>query len=161
MEERSIDVFLPSSDNPDRKRRKKSDGDRSYRADRRPLPDKTCARVPFASPLSGQVKGPGQGRVPFLASFDRCQGLRIDDHADYHSPLVEERVTFFFSPFLREKRYPSKSRSPRKNDYRRAQGIRFRSAGAFDARSKMDLRGEREGEGETLQFSGKKGPISF
>lgn len=124
------------------------------------MPDKTCARVPFASPLSGQVKGPGQGRVPFLASFDRCQGLRIDDHADYHS-LLSRKGLRFFSPFLREKRYPSKSRSPRKNDYRRAQGIRFRSAGAFDARSKMDLRGEREGEGETLQFSSKKGPISF
>lgn len=99
MEERSIDVFLPSSDNPDQKRRKKSGGDRSYRADRRPLPDKTCARVPFASPLSGQVKGPGQGRVPFLASFDRCQGLRIDDHADYHSLLSRKGLRFFFPLF--------------------------------------------------------------
>lgn len=63
------------------------------------MPDKTCARVPFASPLSGQVKGPGQGRVPFLASFDRCQGLRIDDHADYHSLLSRKGLRFFFPLF--------------------------------------------------------------
>lgn len=64
----------------------------------------------------------------------------------------------FFSPFLREKRYPSKSRSPRKNDYRRAQGIRSRSAGAFDARSKMDLRGERE---KRCSFRAKKDLLVF
>lgn len=60
---------------------------------------------------------------------------------------------------MREKRYPSKSRSPRKNDYRRAQGIRFRSAGAFDARSKMDLR-EEEGE-KRCSFRAKKDLLVF
>lgn len=67
----------------------------------------------------------------------------------------------FFSPFLREKRYPSKSRSPRKNDYRRAQGIRSRSAGAFDARSKMDLRGRGREREKRCSFRAKKDLLVF
>lgn len=109
----------------------------------------------FTSPLSGQVKGPGgQGRVPFLASFDRCQGLRIDDHADYHSALSlflssssRKGLRFFFFffsfPFFARKTLPVEtSFAPEKWLYARIEGGGGGgNSVSFDARSKMDLRG--------------------
>lgn len=124
------------------------------------MPDKTCARVPFASPLSGQVKGPGQGRVPFLASFDRCQGLRIDDHADYHSLLSRKGLRFFFPLFCAKNVTRRNLVRPGKmiTGARREFGL---VRPAFDARSKMDLRGRGREREKRCSFRAKKNLLVF